>query len=445
MKNLVVVVVLFACLSPSFAAKKKKVEPSYASIAENIVNRYQDSLQQIKKYYDSAWVYNKNDVLKNPYYYRLFFQPTLYDSPLAQSMESQWVGAHNRGYRTYSAIDTRDHELACDSALNDFFANFYIAHPQLIRVTENQLAQDDGIRKEVIAAPPIKHEVTLSERIKPVVPVEVVEPLNVISHRPNFWDFSANVKLQYSQFYSSNNWFQGQNTYNSLYTNLYLAANYNFNEKVVSQNSLNIQLGFQTEKGDTIHHFHPTSDEIRMVNKLNIRAIKNWSYSLQIQSVTQMFPHYNSNSHYVYSDFMSPFNSTASLGMNYSWNKKIFSMSLNIGALAYKFNCVDRKALQTRYGLPATHHFRSDYGSTVTLNYSLQLLKELSWSARVYYFTNYSKVQAEWENTFRFKINKYMSTTFYVYPRFDDTQYDERHRHRIQLKQTLMVGFEHAF
>jgi hypothetical protein len=67
-------------------------------------------------------------------------------------------------------------------------------------------------------------------------------------------------------------------------------------------------------------------------------------------------------------------------------------------------------------------------------------MNELSWASRLYYFTNYKKVQFDWENTFTFTINKYLNTKLYLYPRFDDTIFDDDGKHTIQFKQWLSLG-----
>ncbi|MDD4759664.1 MAG: DUF3078 domain-containing protein [Bacteroidaceae bacterium] len=445
MKKLILFIILSVSISFGFAQKKKP--KSFSTYTESIIKKYSDSLSVLKNYYDSTWTYNNKDILGNPYYSHLFFQPTLYNSPINQVMDNNWIGKYNRESQNYSLMDIRDDELQRDSAINRFFSDFYVTNPSLINVTEEQVESNEGIRQEVISAP-IKHEVSIADRIKPTEPVEVVEPLKVISHRPNFWSFASNLTLQYMQNYTSSNWFQNnaKENNNTMLATTHLEADYNFNSKVIFLNSLDVKLGFLTVRSDSVHHFHTNTDDLRMTNKLNIRSIiKNWSYSLQLQSWTQMLPKYNDNSHHVYSDFLSPFESALSVGMEYNWRKNRFSISANIGALAFDFKYVDRANLETNNGLPDRHHFREYYGSNVTIRTNWQIFKELNWNGRLYYFTNYQKVQVEWENTFSFAINKYLSTNLYFYPRFDDSQFDSNHNHRMQLKQNLSIGFSHSF
>lgn len=39
----------------------------------------------------------------------------------------------------------------------------------------------------------------------------------------------------------------------------------------------------------------------------------------------------------------------------------------------------------------------------------------------MYWISNYEYTNIEWENTFDFTINKYLSATLFAYPKFDDS------------------------
>ena len=54
------------------------------------------------------------------------------------------------------------------------------------------------------------------------------------------------------------------------------------------------------------------------------------------------------------------------------------------------------------------------------MRHTWNIASNISWSSRLYYFTNYERVLVEWEHTFKFSINKYLSTDLSLYPRFDD-------------------------
>ena len=448
MKKLTLGIIIFLSVASFSFAQKKKARVASSPLSGDVVRRYTDSLSVLKHYYDSVWTYQNKDVLKNPYYFRLFFQPTLYDNAVNQAMDNDWRAKYGLQKQGYNFMDLRDKQLSRDSSMNQIFANLYVANPELITITEEQLKSNEGIREEAITNTPIEHEVSLADRVKPAEPVEVAEPVKVVAnHRPNFWKVSSRFTMQYMQNYSSDNWYQGSVSNNSFMATIYTEANYNYNEKIKFSNSLDARLGFQTVRSDSVHKYHPTTDLLRVINKFELRALKNWYYSTTLTSWTQMSPMYADNSNNVLSDFMSPFESTLGVGMTYNFTSKKKSLAFvaTLSPLALDVKYVDRKDLETRYGLDANHQFKVTYGSTATLNWTWKLLKELSWTSRLYYFTNYKKVQSEWENTFNFTINKYLSTIFFLYPRFDDTEKDSQGRHRVQFKQYLSLGFNYAF
>ena len=441
MKRIWIIICLLVAVLPDQAQRKAKTPtitpPSYA---DSVLTQYTDSLYRLRSYYDSCWSYKGNDLLNNPYYYRLFVQPTFYFTPVKQQMDLTWSSRHQENFlSSYRLSPPDDKTLQSDSALNDFFASVYVNQPNLVVTSQSVLDKENAIRTDLPSNP--EHKVDLSTKVTAPKPIQVFEPIQVVGYKPNFWKFTQSYNLQLMQYYFSENWYKGGNNYNSFLFTTTITANYNNQSKISFNNTLSIQLGMQTVKNDTIHPWHTTTDEIRLVNQLSVKAAKNWSYTATLNSKTSMLPKYPNNSKKPTSDFMSPFQSVLSLGMKSSLTKTKFTMSINMAPLSFDLRYVGRKALYTRYGNLPNHKFREYYGSNVTIDYRWQMMKELLWTSRMYYFTNYKKVQFEWENTFKFTINKYRNAQLYLYPRFDDTEYDDNHKHTVQFKQWLSLGF----
>ena len=72
-------------------------------------------------------------------------------------------------------------------------------------------------------------------------------------------------------------------------------------------------------------------------------------------------------------------------------------------------------------------------------------MKNVSWRSRFYYFTDYSKSQIEWENTFSFTINKYLKGSIFLYPRFDDSRQRQEGESYFQFSEQLLFGLEFNF
>ena len=434
-KVCLLLLLLFVCTSSQ--AQKPSAAPSL-SAADIIVASYTDSLYQLSEYYNTSWKYRGKDLLANPYYYRLFVQPTFYFNPIRQQMDLDWHPADSLRVPMRPLVDHDDKILEANTAMNHFFSDLYISHPQYIVANQSTLDKNEGLRTDLKHE--TEHKVELASHVTTPKPVQVYEPINVVGYRPNFWKFTQTYGLQLMQYYFSENWYQGGSNYNSALVTAKITANYNNQSKITFNNTLTVQLGFQTVKADTIHPWHSTTDQLRMINALSVKAAKNWSYTATLTSTTRMTPQYPNNSRLATADFFSQFESVLSLGMAWSLAKKNFNVNINMAPLSYDWKDVGRKRLRARYGIYPNHHSREYIGSSVTINYTWKLMNELSWASRLYYFTNYKKVQFDWENTFTFTINKYLNTKLYLYPRFDDTIFDDDGKHTIQFKQWLSLG-----
>ncbi len=444
-----IITLLMLLVAGTLCAQKRKaksvIKEELPDTSEIIASQYADSLRILRAYYDSTWTYRANDQLRDPYYFPLFFKPTLYSKPLGQLMSNTWTGSYNKQHRLYSLGDTRDRELQRDSAINNTLAQFYVNYPQYIEQTQQQLMANDGLRREAENTAPIKHEVSLAEKIKPDAPIDVVEPVKLVSHRPNFWKYTAYFELHYNQTYSSENWRGGKNKYNSLVSRFYATANYNYNEKVIFNNSLELRLAFQTERSDTIHPIKPTQNELKINNMFGLRAIKNVYYSISLEHKTPVIPRYNSNSRVVNQDFFSPYE--GSYGVGFTYNVRIlkkYPISFTANPINIYYKYMDRNAL-ARYGKSGRRHHYEAYGSNMRLTWQWQLFKILNWRSEWTYGTNYTYVETEWRNTYNVSINKYIGTTLDLYMRFDDRKLDRRGRRRMQLSEIFSLGFSYNF
>ncbi len=423
-----------------FVQSQKPHHP-YPAVADSIANRFIDSIKVLGNGFSDNALSSGNktdkDALENPYFYRLFVSPLLYKDAIGQAMRIPTPD------ESKSVPYTKDKNLTINNYLNDFYVSLYDKFPRLVQNTDEVLDKSGRIRNDIDSR--VDHKIQVSDVVKIKELDNVIEPIEAISHKPNFWSFAQTFSLQLMQNYANDKWYKGGNNYNSMLARYRLCANYNNKQKLTFNNTLEMNLGFQTNKEDTEHRFKTNEDLLRLTNNLGVQASGHWYYSVQLQSWTQFLPKYNNNSDYVYSDFMSPFESILSIGMDYKHSKNSFSFNLHLAPLAYDFKYVDRDALTGRYGVKGNHHSYETIGSNITATWNLKILKELSWNSRIYYFTNYEKIQVEWENTFIFTINKYLSSQFYVYPRFDDSYVTDKSNAVIQFKEWLSLGLNFSF
>ncbi len=276
----------------------------------------------------------------------------------------------------------------------------------------------------------------------PVLPMFGGDELGIVVRKPNFWKFSGTYSLQFTQNHVSENWYKGGESHNALLASTVMELNFNNQRKLTFDNKLEMKLGFQTSHNDEEHKYKTNSDLLRLTNKLGIRAVKNWYYTVMLQSWTQFYKGYKSNDKKVYSDFMSPFESLLSIGMDYQQTTKNnkFKVSATLSPLALKFKYVGRPSLVTSFGLDEGKHTLWEYGSNVTVNYTWNIVKNVSWTGRFYYFTDYSKTQIEWENTFNLSINRYLSAKLFLYPRFDDSRKRSEGQSNFEFNELLSLG-----
>lgn len=418
-----------------------------------------DSLASARKLVEANLESKASSTKLNPYFYRVMAPGTYYNNSLHQMMGIDWAPESNGDGGFTSWYDAA---LNANAATNRALTQMYVNNPSLVKRTEAALKETAAIRKDVHAAPENVTTKLAEKAVTVDLEADVPEAVTVVAKKPNFWKFSGSTSLQFTQSYFSDNWYQGgENNYAGLGI-LTLVANFDNKQKVQWDNKLEVQLGFQTAMSDTYHKFRVTSNLLRLTSKLGYKAAKNWFYTGQVMSYTQLYPNYDKNSDRVNADFTSPLYLNVSVGIDYKLKKKKQELSIYISPVAYNMCWVDRQwgGLRQKYGMEqrsdgtwrATYH---KYGPSVTVNYRLAIMKNVSWSSRLYCFANVFDnkkdmyVLVEWENTFDFTINKYLSAKFFAYPRFDNSTRDKNNpksaHHFFMFKEWLSLGLSYRF
>lgn len=398
-----------------------------------VVRQYQDSLMSYKAKLDSLQnIDNQNNAL----FSRLFLPVTYYNdvSHNALSLNQNGIGNYN---------------------LNTALMNLYLTRPDLVAGTEDELKKIGATPAQIEAAKNTKVELVEKKAEKPVEPEPA--PVEVVVKKPNFWAFKGDGYLQFLQNYVSGNWYKGGESNYSMLSSLTLEANYDNKSKWKWDNKLEMKLGFQTSRSDSVNRFKANEDLIRLTSKVGLQATKHWYYTLQLLAYTQFTRGLKSNDRRTYSDFMSPFNLNLGLGMDYKveWLNKKLTGTVNISPLAVNYRYVDRRIFRkndtenqwfpSRHGLDDQKHSLTDFGSQFTIDLLWKIAENIKWKTRMYGFTSYKRVQYEWENTFTFQFNKYISSNIFVYPRFDDNTARDDHHGYWQFKEYVSIGFNYSF
>jgi hypothetical protein len=130
---------------------------------------------------------------------------------------------------------------------------------------------------------------------------------------------------------------------------------------------------------------------------------------------------------------------------NVEWFKKRLTGTIHLAPVAYNYKYVKRMELATRNGIDEGKHSKHDYGSQFTIDLTWAFSDNIKWKTRMYGFTSYKRVEYEWENTFSFKFNKFISANLFVYPRFDDSAKRVDDHSYWQLNEFMSLGFSYSF
>ena len=423
--NWIAMVLLAAC---SITAHGQKHHKKTITQDTTIVSEFADSLRMLHSKLNGeleAGLYANND---DGRLYRLFAPLTFYHSVARQQLDIN-----------DSVCDNTNSEI--DMAL----LNIYLNRPDLVVNSDKRLSRTGTIRQDLDK--PVKQKVNLVEKTTHIPDEPQVMPEGLVIRKPNFWTFSGDNYLQFLQNYVSGNWYKGGESNYSMVGSIVLQANYNNKRKLKFENKLELKLGFQTSRGDTVHKFKTNNDLIRYTGKLGIQARDKWYYTLQLLAYTQFTQGLKSNDRRVYSDFMSPFNLNLGLGMDYAVQTKNNKLkgNVNLSFLSFNFRYVDRDNLTGKYGIIGNHNTLEDFGSQLTVDITWQVAQQVKWRTRLYGYTTYHRAEVEWENTINLAVSKFISANIFLYPRFDDNREKDRKLGYFQFKEYCSLGFSYSF
>ena len=134
--------------------------------------------------------------------------------------------------------------------------------------------------------------------------------------------------------------------------------------------------------------------------------------------------------------------------MDYKISKDKYNLSVYCGPLTYKHislrddDIVNPSAFEVKAGEKKANL----YGSELLVNLTWKIRPNITWTSKFNYFTTYEKVTVSWENTFDFKLNRYLSTTLFLHPRYDDgVTLSGDNKSYFQFKEMLTFGLSYDF
>lgn len=261
------------------------------------------------------------------------------------------------------------------------------------------------------------------------------------------WLHTFNGTLQFSQAYNSPNWYQGGNNNLNLIGNFIwnVKLNPKFHPNLLFENTIQYKVAINSAPDDTLRNYSISEDLFQINTKVGLKASNNWYYSATMQFKTQLLQSHPTNKRSLTAAFLSPGELNLGLGMTYNHTSadKRTTLGLSINPLSYNMICYRNTAVAAYAG----KKILNQYGSNVEAKLTWKPIYYMTYTSRLYAFTNYKYLQGDWENTLSFAINQYLSTQIYVHLRYDSStaRLDNTKWHRWQLKEILSFGFAYRF
>ena len=300
-----------------------------------------------------------------------------------------------------------------DRKINRQLLDFYVNYPELVLKNENSLLDLDFLSsKEMTSAYKEENIISLIDNNAGIGQMSGSELLVL---KPNFWTSGGSGYLQFSQNYISANWYKGGESTKSLLSGFSWQIKYDDKQKTQFETKLEWKLGFITAPSDTVHTYKANNDLLRLTSKLGYKAIQNWYYTLSAEFQTQFFSSYATNS----DDLVSA---------NYTL-----------------YSVMSDEVDPTKFNIKEGHKKESVLGSRVNATLTWKIIPSLLWESKFSYTTNYEKVLGEWENTFTFVFNKYLSTKLFMHGRFDDGVSKEPDQSYFQFQELFSFGVNYTW
>ncbi len=303
-------------------------------------------------------------------------------------------------------------------------------------------------KEYAIKADPSKALLTVAAP-KAVKPQE--KPIEETAVALRNWLHEFNSSLHFTQSYISGNWYQGGENNLNILGDVEWKCNLNqdVNTKWMWNNTIHYKLGVSTAHGDSLRNYMVNEDNFQLTSQLGYKAVKNWYYSATLNFKTQFFNTYKTNAETMTASFLSPGELNLGLGMTYSGKSAHSERTFNLALAPLSYNlliCRDIDRLNpTSFGIDAGRHTKHSVGSNLEAKWVINFSPTISWSSRLYAFTDYDYVQGDWENTVTFSITRHLNTKVYAHLRYDKSRTRDDDWNYWQFKEILSLGLTYRF
>ncbi|MEG2162912.1 MAG: DUF3078 domain-containing protein [Bacteroidales bacterium] len=368
-----------------------------------------------------------------------------YEAPRSVVLSQKVVSMGNVGGNNRLKLDDNALERFSVSNADIVKRNAYLYvltnHPENVKYTT--LTLPAAPKPEKSTRPMRKNMISINT--PPPVPVTNL-PLET-PPPPKLWKNHYTSSIQVSEAYISANWYQGgESNFNLISDQLY-TVNFDNKKKLLFSTSVQWKLGINTAPSDSVHKLRINEDLFQINSMFGIKAFKSWYYTVSMQFKTQFFNSFETNSNKQITSAFSP--GELNIGLGLSYNRKIeprkFETSIMFAPLSYNLKFALREDLAAKAGIADGKLFVNQVGSSFEANFKWEFYRNLSWNARIFYFTNYKYILSDLETGMNFAFNRYFSTRIYLHARYDDSVAKNKRGNHLQFKQLLSFGFNYKF
>ncbi len=340
-----------------------------------------------------------------------------------------------------------EEEAAMEQRTADLLRPLFYRTPQFIPYNINLLPEAPKRYHAVVN--PEAHTIEIHELASGA---DVAPTLEASPVKKSHWIRTFNASLQFSQAYVSPNWYQGgNNALNALAHIFYnVKLNQAYHPNLLFESTIQYKLGVNNAPDDSINAYNISDDLFQANATFGVKAARRWYYSVNAQFKTQLLNSYKSNTHDLRSAFLSPGELNVGLGMTYNYTnpKKTVQFDASIAPLSYNFKMVTNHRIDPGlYDIDDGKRTKHSFGSSAELKLMWKIVYNITFSSRLFAFTNYSDCYVDWENTLAFAINRFLTTQIYAHARYDTAtpRCADPSWHKLQVKEILSIGFAYKF
>jgi len=393
---------------------------------------------------------------------RVFKPKEVLDYPRMSTLFMPLVfNAHRRNYHFDSKENTDMEEYlkakSMDSLRVVFQSNRYIRRLAQNILQNAEIEQIGMIQYDQKTLPQPERLVYQLDGKRPPTWVKLTPPgtianpdtKNLPKTRFNPWRKFGFSKFQLTQTYVSPNWSKGGESNMAGLAQLYLEANYRDSKNIAFDNSLDIRIGMNTVSNDTLRNLNVSADQVRILSKLGIRMYNDWYYTLSGEFTTQFLNNYKTNTWTMQSSLLSPAKLFVGLGIDYKKTnrKKGYDLSILVSPLTVKMSYLyDIDNFKpSNYGIDEGNHLGKELGCKFAANLTWAFSEQVKWTSKFYYYTDFTYVDADWENTLDVSLNNNFTTSIYVHLKADDRLDREPGEPLVQVQELLSFGMTYRW